>query len=116
MSVQGVIVSCARHQRIGELGLGVAGLMQALAQVGAEAAQLFDAGDDAVLFGEGRNREGAAFQLCRVDRGEVGCLFGRTGEECSGIGGVEVQLGPGWRPRSWHERGHERGQVHFRPD
>jgi hypothetical protein len=28
-------------------------LLQTLAQIGAEATQLFDAGDDAVLFGEG---------------------------------------------------------------
>lgn len=29
-------------------------MLQALAQIGAEATQLFDAGNDAVLFGEGR--------------------------------------------------------------
>jgi hypothetical protein len=31
-------------------------LLQTLAQIGAEATQLFDAGDDAVLFGEGGGR------------------------------------------------------------
>jgi len=45
-------LGCSADERVGELGLGSTGLLQALAQVGAEVAQLFDAGDDAVLFGE----------------------------------------------------------------
>ena len=45
------------HQRVGEAGLGGAGLLQVFAQIGAEATQLFDAGDDAVLFGEGWDRQ-----------------------------------------------------------
>ena len=45
------------HQSLGEVGLCRSNLVQALVQVGAEVAQVFDAGDDAVLFGEGWNRD-----------------------------------------------------------
>ena len=41
------------HQRLGQMGLGGLAGGQALAQVGAQAAQLGYAGDDAGLFGEG---------------------------------------------------------------
>jgi len=41
------------HQRLGQTGLHYLALGQALAQVGAQAAQGGDAGDDAGLFGEG---------------------------------------------------------------
>ena len=42
------------HQRLSQTGLHGLLLRQALAQIGAQAAQLCDAGDDAGLFGEGR--------------------------------------------------------------
>jgi hypothetical protein len=57
---------CA-HQRVGEAGLGGAGLLQALAQVGAEVTQLFDAGDDAALFGEWWKGKRTILQLRRVN-------------------------------------------------
>ena len=41
------------HQRLGQMGLGGLAGGQALAQVGAQAAQGGYAGDDAGLFGEG---------------------------------------------------------------
>lgn len=51
------------HQSVGEVGLSRSNLVQSFPQVGTEVAQVFDASDDALLFGEGRNREGATFQL-----------------------------------------------------
>lgn len=48
----GSILRDSAHQGIGKMGLGGARLLQALTQVGAEAAQLFDARDDAVLLGD----------------------------------------------------------------
>lgn len=44
------------YQRVSEAGLDFAGLRESLAQIGAEAAELFDAGDDALLFRKRRNR------------------------------------------------------------
>jgi len=44
-------------QRLGQMGLGGLAGGQALAQVGAQAAQLGYAGDDAGLFGEGWERD-----------------------------------------------------------
>jgi len=44
------------HQHLGQPGLHGLALGQALAQVGAQAAQGGDTGDDAGLFGEGRVR------------------------------------------------------------
>jgi hypothetical protein len=55
-------------QRLGQMGLGGLAGRQALAQVGAQAAQLGYAGDDAGLFGEGWHWKRAIFQLCHVDR------------------------------------------------
>ena len=49
-----------RHQRLGQTGLHGLALGQALAQVGAQAAQGGDAGDDAGLFGEGGSGTGKA--------------------------------------------------------
>ena len=54
------------HQRLGQTRLHCLALGQALAQVGAEAAQGGDAGDDAGLFGEGWKREGYFFPLTLV--------------------------------------------------
>jgi hypothetical protein len=51
------------HQRFGQAGLGDAGFAEAGAQVGAEAAELFNAGDDAGLFGEGRNWKWLRFEV-----------------------------------------------------
>ena len=42
------------HHRVGELALRVAGVGETFAELSAEKAEFFDAGDDAVLFGEGR--------------------------------------------------------------
>ena len=44
------------HQRLGQTGLHGLTVGKALAQVGAQAAQCGDAGDDAGLFGEGWER------------------------------------------------------------
>ena len=44
------------HQRLGQTRLHCLALGQALAQIGAQAAQLCDAGDDAGLFSEGGKR------------------------------------------------------------
>ena len=41
------------HHRVGELALRVAGVGETFAELSAEKAEFFDAGDDAVLFGEG---------------------------------------------------------------
>ena len=45
------------HQRLGQTRLHCLALGQALAQLKAQAAQLGDAGNDAGLFGEGRERD-----------------------------------------------------------
>ena len=59
------------HQRLRQVRLHCLALGQALAQVGAQAAQLCDAGDDAGLFGEGweRHRCFNKNTLIQVDHG-----------------------------------------------
>ena len=47
------------HQRFGQLALRVTGVFEAFAELSAEEAEFFDAGDDAVLLGEGRQWKGA---------------------------------------------------------
>ena len=54
------------YQRIGQAGLGFSCTREAFAQVGAEAAEFFDAGDDAVLFGEGWKRNNRCPNLSNV--------------------------------------------------
>ena len=53
------------QQRFGQTGLHGLAFGQALAQVGAQAAQGGDAGDDAGLFGEGWERKGQPRHLLR---------------------------------------------------
>lgn len=62
----GSSVADGLHQGFGEEGLDGLPGGEALAQVGAQAAQGFDTGDDAGLFGKWRKRDDSSSQVSNV--------------------------------------------------